>query len=150
MNHGSVKNIFYLSMFLTIYLTLFFLVNFRPDAVIIVKNRIKRLRESLFEQLYMNSTGQQRAKWVMELEQRRMEIHCELKNNLKFSGIIAAMSNSTEKEIDSIIDAAWNELLAVMRQGSYAVSDLESPEEVFDEELEELAAIEGAEYNLSH
>jgi hypothetical protein len=159
-NPGFMKNNFYLSIFLTLYLTLYFLVNFRPDALIIVQNRIKRLRENLFEQLYINRTGQERAKWIMELEQRRIEIHRELKGNLIFSG-------STGEKIDSIIDEAWDELLAVMRSGSYVsldvllkassetkteaveikeieVTKIEEVTEI-EEELEELAVIDEAE-----
>jgi len=106
----SMKNILLLSMFLTFYLTLLFIVNFKSNPATIVRNRIKRLRESLFEQLYVNKTGHERAKWILELEQRRDEIRLELKHNLR-------LGKRAEKNIDDIIDKSWDELLAVIKAG---------------------------------
>jgi hypothetical protein len=106
----SMKNILLLSMFLTFYLTLLFIVNFRPIPATLVRNRIKRLRESLFEQLYVNKSEQERAKWILELEQRREEIRSELKRDLK-------PGQSAEDNINGIIDKSWDELLAVMKAG---------------------------------
>jgi len=106
----SMKNILLLSMFLTFYLTLLFIVNFRSHPATIVRNRLKHLRESLFEQLYVNKTGHERAKWILELEQRRDEIRSELKHNLR-------LGKRAEKNIDGIIDKSWDELLAVIKAG---------------------------------
>jgi len=114
---GSMKFIFQLSMFLTLFLVLFFLTNFKPHPVTLVQNRIKTLRTNLFEQLYIKKTGQDRAKWILELEQRRDEIRFELKNSL-------SINRKLEKEIDGIIDKAWDELLAVMKSG-YDLASLE-------------------------
>jgi hypothetical protein len=136
---GSMKIILYLSMFLTFYLILFFLINLRPHAVTVVRTRLERLREILFEQLYINKSGQERVKWVLELEQRREEIHLEMKNNLK-------MDRRTEKDINGIIDKSWDDLLVVMKAGSLvspaAVSKMKETEKI--EELEELERIEEA------
>jgi len=146
---GSMKIVLYLSMFLTFYLVLFFLINLRPHALTVVRTRLERLRENLFEQLYVNKSSQERVKWVLELEQRREEIRLELKNNLK-------MNSRTEKEIDGIIDKSWDDLLAVMKAGSLvspppaeatvvkpSASKTKKIEKV--EELEELEKIEEAE-----
>jgi hypothetical protein len=113
----SMSFIFKLSMFLTLFLTLYFLTNFKPHPVTLVQNRIKTLRTSLFEDLYIKKTGQDRAKWILELEQRRDEIRIELKSRLK-------IRRGLEKKIDEIIDKAWDELLAVMKSG-YDVASLE-------------------------
>jgi len=105
----SMKNILLLSMFLTFYLTLLFITNFRPNPVTLVKNRIRRLRESLFEQL-LNKSGQEKTKWILELDQRREEIRLELKHNLK-------LGRRAENNINGIIDKSWDELLAVIKAG---------------------------------
>jgi len=142
---GSMKNILLLSMFLTFYLTLLFIINFRSNPLTLVKNRIKNLRENLFEQLYVNKSGQERAKWILELEQRREEIRSELKHGLKFN-------QRAEKNINSIIDKSWDELLAVIKSGSETrviVPPDNSPaqaESVIDiEEIEEIGEVEEAE-----
>ena len=107
----SMKIVFKLSMFLTLYLTLYFLINIKPNPAALVQNRIKNLRADLFEQLYVNKTSQDRAKWILELEQRREEIRAELKHKLK-------LKPKAEKNIDSMIDKAWDELLVVIKSGS--------------------------------
>jgi hypothetical protein len=111
----SMKYILYLSMFVTFYLTLFFMVNFKPNPATLVRNRIKKLTEKLFKQLYVNKNDQDRVKWILELEQRRNEIHLELKHNLK-------VNKKTEKKINSIIDKAWDELLAVMKSDNFKIT----------------------------
>jgi hypothetical protein len=148
----SMSFIFKLSMFLTLFLTLYFLTNFKPHPVTLVQNRIKTLRTDLFEELYIKKSGQDRAKWILELEQRRDEIRFGLKSRLK-------IRRSLEKKIDEIIDKAWDELLAVMKSG-YDIASLEEivktravkvekpkaegPKTVWDE-LKELEEIDEAE-----
>jgi len=109
-----MKLILNLSIFLTFFLTLFFLINLKPNPPAVVRNRLKRLKESLFEQLYVNKSNQERAKWILELEQRRDEIRSELKHNLR-------LSSRQETAIDGIIDKSWDELLAVIKVGSGVV-----------------------------
>jgi hypothetical protein len=119
----QMKKLLYFSMFLTFYLSLLFILNIKPNPVILVRNRIKTLRSNLFEQLYVNKTSQERAKWILELEQRREEIRAELKNNLK-------LKSKTEKTIDSLIDKAWDELLAVIKSGSGQVIPAEEQKKI--------------------
>jgi hypothetical protein len=153
----SMKLLFQLSMFLTFYLTLFFLINLKPNPVTLVRNRIKNLRENLFEQLYVNKSAQDRAKWILELEQRRDGIRLELKRNIK-------LRSRLEANIDSIIDKSWDELLTVIKSGSgrdfqadqFSAADkpsvvqktenVEDIEEIDEaEELEEVEEIDEAE-----
>jgi len=151
----SMKLILLLSIFLSIFLTLFFIFNLKPNSITLVRNRIKHLRENLFEQLYINKTSQERAKWILELEQRREEIRAELKRNL-------VLGKRQRKNVDSIIDKSWDELLTVIKSGSNEQSlfvqrtenkeqktELETLEEVETleeideaEELEEVEALE--------
>jgi hypothetical protein len=133
----SMKLVLNLSIYITFYLTLFFMFNLKPNAVMIVQNRIKRLRESLFEHLFINKTVQERAKWILELEQRREEIRSELKRNLKFRPRL-------EKNINSIIDKSWDELLSVLKSGGahYAPGVLPSTQQRVKETDEVLDEIE--------
>jgi len=110
----SMKLLFKLAVFLTFFLTFFFLLNFKPNAATLVRNRIKRLRDSLFEHLYINKTPQERAKWILELEQRRDEIKIEIKRGLNLNA-------RKKKSIDAEIDKSWDELLNVLKSGSGTV-----------------------------
>ena len=144
-----MKLILNLSIFLTFFLTLFFVLNLKPNPATVVRNRLKRLRDNLFEQLYVNKTNQERIKWILELEQRRDGIRQELKYNMK-------LNSRMEEQVDSIIDKSWDELLAVLKSGS--VQDIplaqikakaaksEKADDIDDiEEIEEAEAIEEAE-----
>jgi len=135
---NSMKLILYLSLFLTFYLTLLFLLNYKPNSVTAAQNRMTNLKEKLFEQLYVNKSSQDRVKWILELEQRREAIRNELKNNLK-------IPRSSEKTIDGIIDKSWDEMLTDMKAGSLKTqpektSYMKEVEET--EEIEELESIE--------
>ena len=144
----SMKLILNLSIFLTFFLTFFFLINLKPNPPAVVRNRLKRLKESLFEQLYVNKSSQERARWILELEQRRDEIRSELKYNLKLSG-------RQETIVNNIIDKSWDELLAVIKVGSgvvvhakvVEVSQSAKPGEEIEEAeaLEEIGEIEEVE-----
>ena len=152
-----MKIVLHLSIFLTFYLTVFLLINLKPNPESLVKSRIKNLREVLFEQLYVNKSTQERVRWILELEQRRDEIRSELKRNIK-------LRRSLEKNIDSIINKSWDELLAVIKSGSNLVLEkvsvayeektneaetAESFDEIFEieivEDIEELEAVEETE-----
>ena len=149
-----MKIILLLSIFLTFYLVVFFLANLKPDPAILVQNRINKLRKNLFERLEAENLN--RSKFVFELEQRRDEIHRELKQKLK-------LSRSKEKKLDAMIDRSWNELLAeITIESDYAapavyaksgkpkepkdVDKIEEIEEIGDaDEIEEAGAIDEAE-----
>ena len=109
-----MKLILKLSIFLTFFLTLYFLLNLKPNPVTVVRARFKRLRDSLLNQLYVNKTGQERLKWILELEQRRDGIRTELKHNLK-------LNPRLEKNINNIIDNSWDELLGILKSGTDGV-----------------------------
>jgi hypothetical protein len=145
----SMKLLLQLSIFLTFFLTVFFMINFKPSPATIVRNRIRRLRENIFEELYENKTDNDKTKWILELEQRRDEIRSELKRRIR-------LTRRNEKNIDAIIDRAWDEVLAIVKAGSgyvslvppetHAVQHEEQKAPVYEtEEIEEVQAIYEAE-----
>ena len=150
----AMKLVLKLTIFLTIFLTLYFIFNLKPNALTLVQTRIKRLRDSLFEHLFINKSANERLKWILELEQRRDEIRKELKRNLKLSA-------RKEKIVNEIIDKAWDELLNVLKAGSAyhllegdipvvkkkaAVSAKAKTDDIDDlEEIEEIEEIEDVE-----
>jgi len=130
-----MKLILKLSMFLTFFLTLFFLFNFKPNPATVVRNRLRRLRDSLFEQLYGSKSAQERLKWILELEQRRDEIRKELKRGMK-------LKSRTETSIDGIINKSWDEMLAIVKAGNQTTTIVyqktEAPAAQEAEDLEEI------------
>jgi len=143
---AQMKFILQISIFLTFFLAFFFLLNLKPSHTAVVRNRITRLRDSLFEQLYANKSAQERTKWILELEQRRDEIRSHLKSNLKFK-------KHQEENINGIINKSWDELLAVLKvdsgqeltvvqkvKGESFVPEAEKSEKI--DEMEEIGEVE--------
>ncbi|MCL2196771.1 MAG: hypothetical protein FWB77_04070 [Treponema sp.] len=141
-----MKLILQVSAFLTFFLALFFLLNIKPNPVTVVRNRVRRLRDNLFEQLYVNKSGQERLKWILELEQRRDEIRTQLKRGLR-------LRKRLEANVNGIIDKSWDELLAILKVDSgilsvvqpsarTAVREGDSEEAEVEELLEEVESLE--------
>jgi hypothetical protein len=55
------------------------------------------------------------ARWRRELEQRRGEIHAELKRGLRFHSGVGGEGDRENAGIDFLIDKFWDEFLAVIR-----------------------------------
>ena len=147
-----MKLILLVSAFLTFFLTLFFIINIKPSPVTVVRNRVRRLRDNLFEQLYVNKSGQERVKWILELEQRRDEIRTQLKRGIR-------LNKRLDAQVNGIIDKSWDELLAILKIDSGVLSFVQpsaktasarssaGAEELLEEveSLEEIDEIEEAE-----
>jgi hypothetical protein len=104
-----MKVILLVSIFLTIYLTIFFFFNLRQDTMTVVQNRLKGLQISLIEQFYDRKGDMDWTHWTRELEQRREEIRAEVKQ-----GIRVGQGRRSEENVDALIDKSWDELLAVI------------------------------------
>jgi hypothetical protein len=106
----ALKIILLGAFFLSLYLSVFLIFNFRQDPILVIQNRLKRLRLNLIEEYYDLKGDLDWDRWRRELEQRRGEIHAELKRGIRFR------SGRNEAEgIDFLIDKFWDEFLAVIR-----------------------------------
>jgi len=108
---GPMKLILNVSIFLTFFLTFFFLINLKPNPVAVVRARIRRLRESFFEQLGDDKSIQEKAKLVLELEQRQDEIYAQLKRGIW-------LNRRMEANLNNIIDKSWEEMLVYLKVSS--------------------------------
>jgi len=106
-----MKLILNVSILLTFFLTFFFLLNLKPNPVPVVKSRIRRLRESFFGQLGDDKTVQEKAKLVLELEQRQDEIYSQLKRGIR-------LNRKLEASLNNIIDKSWEEILVYLKVSS--------------------------------
>ena len=97
-----------LSFFLTMYLTIFLLFNLKQDPVTIIQSRMKKLQLSLIEQHYEHKSDVDWSRWNRELEQRRGEINAQLKRGIR-------ITSKKAKDIDTIIDKSWGELISAIR-----------------------------------
>ena len=106
-----MKLILNVSIFLTFFLTFFFLINLKPNPTAVVSNRIRRLRESFFEQIGDDKSVQEKAKLVLELEQRKDEIYSQLKRGIR-------LNRRLEANLNNIIDKSWEEILIYLKVSS--------------------------------
>ena len=103
-----MKVILLASFFITVFLTIFLLLNSRQDPVTIVQNRLKHLQISLIEQFYELKGETDWAHWIQELDLRRDEIVFQLKQGIN------TVSDSESNDIDVLINKSWDELLEVL------------------------------------
>ncbi|MDR1251311.1 MAG: hypothetical protein LBK62_04000 [Treponema sp.] len=106
---ASMKTLLLLSVFLTLFLTVFFCFNLKLDPVAVILYRLKDLRNSLMEQFYEQESEMDWTRWTMELEQRREGVRAELKRGIKWG-----RDRYTETDVDSLIDKSWDELVALI------------------------------------
>lgn len=103
---GPMKVILLASFFLTLYLIVFLVLNAKQDTMAVIENRLKQLRLSFLELYYDRKNDMDLEHWNRELEQRREEIRGEIKRGLGIRG-------ETNREIDTLIDNFWDEILAL-------------------------------------
>jgi hypothetical protein len=103
---GPMKVILLASFFLTLYLIVFLVLNAKQDTMVVIENRLKQLRLSFLELYHDRKSDMDLEQWNRELEQRREEIRGEIKRGLGIRG-------ETNREIDTLIDNFWDEILAV-------------------------------------
>jgi hypothetical protein len=137
----TMKIIFLVAFFLTVYLTIFLFLNLRQDPVTVVQNRLKRLQISLIEQFYERKADADWARWSRELELRRDEVKMLMKRGIKTAS--GNTGNDAEvSPIDALIDKSWDELLTVM--GTFAEAGAKAAEE-----LDELESPEKGEESIN-
>jgi hypothetical protein len=123
-----MKAVLLLSFFLTSFLTIFLLFNVRTDPMTVVQARLRGIRAAILEEcLNRKNSALPVRSW--EMEQRREDMHQEIKRGLKIKrpgngeNSTAAVRGKVsrhlarrlrlEKEIDAYIDLVWNELEAL-------------------------------------
>ena len=84
-SEAEVTPIFIVSLFITVFLVIFFLFNLRRDPIALVQNRLKLLEASLVEQFFEHKEGFDKMRWNQEFELRRKEIINQLKQGIKAS-----------------------------------------------------------------
>ena len=104
----NLKIIILSSLFLTLFLVIFLLFNYKQDPVALVQNRMKILQVSIIEQFYELKIERDWAEWIHELEYRRKEVSIQMKKGIK------PVSQKQADDIDVLISKTWDELLAVL------------------------------------
>jgi hypothetical protein len=104
----AMRIILLASFLLTVFLILFLILNIRQDKLTVIQNRIKGLQINLIKEYYDAKGDVDWNRWRKELQQRRKEIHAELKRDL---------NTGEGAEIDALIDKSWDELLAAIGGG---------------------------------
>lgn len=106
----AMKAILFLSCFLTLFLVFFLLFSLRQDPVLVIQTRMKRLQIRLIEEYFDRKSDFDWERWIRELKLRREDVRSELKR-----GISLKNGSENAKNIDSLIDKSWEDLLALIR-----------------------------------
>ncbi|MDR3338112.1 MAG: hypothetical protein LBT16_13010 [Treponema sp.] len=136
------KILFLAVFYITAFLIIFLLFNLRQDPMTIIRGRINRIRTGILEEY---NSGKKAGDWFLlsqELERRREDVRQEIYGLVKHR-----KRKELEKEIDKYLDAAWNEILAIIggragKNPAGASAKTVPPED--EGTLEEVEAREGA------
>jgi hypothetical protein len=103
----AMKLILLVSIYLTLYLTIFLVFNLRQDSMTVIQNRLKQLQLTLIEEYYDRKSDMDWTRWRWELDQRREAVRTELKRGIK-------EKPGKASDIDLFIDKSWDDLLGVI------------------------------------
>jgi len=104
----AMKAVLLGSLFITIYLIAFLLLNIRQDRMAVLAHRIKRFQISLLQEYIDNKAEIDFDRWRRELEGRRSEVRDAIRRG------VGSLRSGKSAEIDELIDKSWDEILAVL------------------------------------
>ncbi len=116
------------SVFVTVFLLVFFLLNTRQEPEVVLSERIKRFQINLMREYLEGKHELDWNQWYGELEQRRGEIKQRIRKG------IGRVKGERSRELDEYIDKSWDEILSIL--GSRIRSDAPRSGEI--ERLEEV------------
>ncbi|MCK4514145.1 MAG: hypothetical protein KAU31_02745, partial [Spirochaetaceae bacterium] len=135
-----MKIVLLAATFLTVFLLVFLLFNFRQDAVVVLSDRVKRFQISLLREYMENKQDLDFQRWRAELEDRRGEVATQIRRG------IGRVRASQKEEVDKLIDSSWDEILEVL--GSRAGQapergvDLERLEDIVERVIGNLQSVD--------
>jgi len=96
------------AVFLTTFLVAFLILNVRQDAVVVLRDRVKRFQVNLLRE-YMEAKEEiDFERWRAELEDRRDEVSKQVRRGL------GRLKADEKKEVDDLIDRTWDEIIDVL------------------------------------
>ncbi len=116
------KIIIYIIFFVTVYLVVFIVFNFRQDPITILNERIKLLQVSFIKQSIESKNELDWSKWHAELSSKRPEIAGFIRKG------IGRLNKKQKEEIDSLINRGWDEILSIVTRKA----EQENREQNFD------------------
>jgi hypothetical protein len=105
----SLKALLAVSIFITLFVIFFLIINAKQDPVAIVQSRLKELQVSLMHEYYQLMGDMDWAVWRRELEQRRDDVKNELCRGIKMK-----KGGDIEGYINSFFNRSWDGLLAAI------------------------------------
>ncbi|GHV83884.1 hypothetical protein AGMMS50212_12240 [Spirochaetia bacterium] len=106
---GVLKGVLLFCFFLTVFIVLFLIVNFKQDPITVIQSRLKELQVSLLNEYYQLKGAIDWDVWRHELEQRREDVRNELKR-----GIEVEKGSEIDVYINSFFDKSWDDLLMAL------------------------------------
>jgi hypothetical protein len=103
----AMRIILLASFFTTLFLIIFLIFNIRQDDIAVIQSRLQKLQINLLEEYYEHKGDVDWNRLKKDLEQRRDDVHAELKRGLK-------PRTRDLVEIDSFIDKSWDDLTAII------------------------------------
>lgn len=115
------KILLLICLFITSYLIIFLVVNFRQDDLFIIRDRIKRFQIGLIHEYLKNKEDVDWNALCEDISRRKHEVGFGIKKSL------GNVAKRHEKEVEIIFDKSWSEIMsAIGQQSSITLSEAAS------------------------
>ncbi len=123
----SVRMLFLAISFLTLFLVIFLLFNLKQDAMMLIRNRIRRFHAHLLKELMDRNEEVHWDEIQKNLSTRKNDIASEIKKSFG-----RRMNKKHGNEIDALLDKSWVEILSAMGQQETKKTGITSTDELRD------------------
>ncbi|EMB23860.1 hypothetical protein HMPREF9723_00998 [Treponema denticola OTK] len=109
----TVKYFLIFTVFVTIFLMSFLLLNIKRNRLFIAQNKIQALHWSILKNYLKTSQNENWAELQKELEYHRHEVNAEIKK-----GLGKKLLETKGKEIDDLLQNSWQEIFDIINKSS--------------------------------
>ncbi|MGI5064502.1 hypothetical protein [Treponema putidum] len=113
----AVKYFLIFTVFVTVFLMFFLLLNIKRNRLFIAQNKIQQLHWSILKNYLKTSQKRNWDELQKELEYHRHEVNAEIKK-----GLGKKLLQRKEKEIDAILQKNWQEIFDIINKTAIAKS----------------------------
>jgi len=121
----QVRVLFLAVCFLTLFLLVFLLLNFRQDDLVVVRNRVRRFQIQLINEFMEKGEEVDWEEIGKSLSYRRHDVNAEIKK-----GFGKRLNKRHGAEIDALLDRSWDEIIAAIGQHAPRKKEIGNADEI--------------------
>lgn len=133
-----IRAVIVAALSLTLFLTVFLLLNTRSDPVLTVRDRMKRLQLEVFQQFLESPDGLDQRSLERELDRFRYTMHRRLTAGL------GRVNEDTQQHIEQLISTGWHDIHGLLAGGGQKSLDVDRLEQTLEQVLSRIQTVPAA------